>query len=218
METFAAAPVLDKSALLGACLRLAMTVDGAALRHDVERLPPDLWDSPADRVGVHRAAGAVFLRGHAPAEGDRPIEDRPALDALPSVRAVIDRLGAPPMRCLLARLPGGAIIPTHSDHGPYFERTLRLHVPVITHARVWMVCDGLSYRMAAGEVWALNNARPHAVWNAHPTAPRTHLICDVPWSPVLQGLLSHGARDLGRRVDHVDQEIAGRTARRAVRT
>ncbi len=211
------APVLDKTGLIGGCLRLPVTVDAGRLRREVEGLADEIWDSPGDRVGVHRAAGAVFLRGYAPAEGDKPIQDRPVLDALPYCRDLIERLEAPPLRCLLARLPGGALIPTHSDLGPYFARTLRIHFPVISHARAWMMCDGLTYLMAPGEAWVLNNALPHAVWNAHPSQARTHLICDYLLSPALQDLFSRGERNLGRRVEHVEQEITARTARRAVR-
>ncbi len=211
------APVLDKTALIGGCARLPLPVDAERLRREVEALPDATWDSPGDRVGVHRAAGAVFLRGHAPAEGDKPIDDRPALGALPYARTLLESLGAPPLRCLLARLPGGALIPPHADQGPYFERTLRIHIPVISHPKLWMMCDGLSYVMAPGEVWALNNSLRHAVWNAHPSQARTHMICDVLLSPALEALLARGERGLGRRVDHVDQEIAARTARRAVR-
>jgi len=217
MEALDDTAVLDKTGLIGGCLRLPVAVDAERLRREVEGLPDAVWDSPGDRVGVHRAAGALFLRGYAPAEGHRPIHDRPVLDALPYCRALIESLGAPPLRCLLARLPGGALIPTHSDLGPYFARSLRIHFPVISHARAWMMCDGLSYVMAPGETWVLNNSLPHAVWNAHPSQARTHLICDVLLSPALQDLLARGERGLGRRVEHVEQEIAARTARRAVR-
>jgi len=218
MDLLDSAPVLDKTGLIGGCLRLPLAVDAERLRREVEALSDTVWDSPGDRVGVHRAAGAVFLRGFAPAEGDRPIHDRPVLDALPYCRDLIERLGAPPLRCLLARLPGGALIPPHADLGPYFERTLRIHVPVISHPRVWMMCDGLSYVMAPGEVWALNNTLKHAVWNAHPSQARTHLICDVLLTPAMHDLLARGERGLGRRIEHVEQEIASRTAKRAVRT
>jgi len=217
MDALEAAPLLDKTGLIGRCLRLPIRVDEERLRREVEALPDAVWDTQGERVGVHRAAGAVFLRGYAPAEGDKPVVPRPVLNALPYCREIIESLQAPPLRCLLARLPGGALIPPHSDLGPYFARTLRLHVPVISHARAWMMCDDLSYVMAPGEVWALNNSLKHAVWNAHPSKARTHLICDVLLSPALEALLSRGEAGLGRRVEHVEQEIDARTARRAVR-
>jgi len=59
-----------------------------------------------------------------------------------------------------------------------------------------------------GEAWALNNSTLHAVWNAHPTAARTHLICDFLPSPALLELLAHADRSLGRTVPDVDAYFA----------
>jgi hypothetical protein len=192
-------PMLDKDALIGGCLRLPLDVDGERLRAEVEALPGSFWGSRGGRVGVHRPAEAVFLRGYAPAEGDQPVEDRPALQHLPYVRQIITRLiPAPPLRCLLARLPAGSVIGPHIDRAPYFYKTLRLHVPVETHEQAWMLAAGHVYRMRPGEVWVLNNSSVHGVWNAHATAARTHMICDFLPTPELLALLARGDRGLGR--------------------
>ena len=101
-------PLLDKAALIGGCARLPLHCDAARLRAEVEAMPAALWGTRGGRVGVHNAAQAVFLRGHAPAEGNLPIADREALEHLPYVRQIITRLiPAPPLRCLLALLPAG---------------------------------------------------------------------------------------------------------------
>jgi len=203
-------PVLDKSSLIGGCARLPLRVDADRLRSEVAILPASFWGTTSGRVGVHRAADAVFLRGHAPAEGDLPVEDRPALAQLPYARTVIfELLGAQPLRCLLARLPAGASITAHVDRAPYFSKTVRVHVPIETHDRAWMVCNGLSYLMKPGEVWALNNSTLHAVWNAHATLARTHMICDFLPTPALLDLLARADRNLGRQVHEVDEHLAG---------
>lgn len=203
-------PVLDKAALIGSCLRLPVRVDAERLLREVSELPADLWGTTAGRVGVHRVADAVFLRGHAPAEGDLPVEDRPPLARLPYVRHLIEEvLGDQPLRCLLARLPAGASIAPHVDRAPYFWKTLRLHVPVETHERAWMFCDGQSFLMKPGEAWALNNCTLHAVWNADATRPRTHLICDFVPTPGLLDLLAGGERGLGRVLPEVEAHFAG---------
>lgn len=192
-------PVLDKDALVGGCLRLPLTVDVARLRAEVDALPVSFWGTRGGRVGVHRPAEAVFLRGHAPAEGDIPVEDRPALQHLPYAREIITRLvPAPPLRCLLARLPAGAVVGLHVDRAPYFYKTLRIHVPVETHEQAWMLAAGRVYLMRAGEVWVLNNSAVHGVWNAHATLARMHMICDFLPTPALLTLLARGERDLGR--------------------
>ena len=99
-------PVLDKSTLVGSCLRLPVSVDAERLRAEVAALSPALWGTTAGRVGVHRAAHAVFLRGHAPAAGDLPVEDRPPLDDLPYARYLIEQAFGAKVRSL----PGGLVL------------------------------------------------------------------------------------------------------------
>jgi len=191
-------PFLDKTALIGGCARLPVRVDVERLQAEVAAIPPEMWLSRGGRVGVHNPAQAIFLRGHAPAEGNLPIEEREAMRHVPYVREIMTRLvAAPPLRCLLARLPGGAIIAAHTDQADYFSKTIRIHVPVTTHASAWMYCAERSYRMQPGEAWALNNSTVHGVWNADPERSRTHLICDFLTSPHLLDLLARAERELG---------------------
>ena len=203
------AVALDKQRLIGGCVRLRATVDPERLFAEVAALPDAVWGTTGGRVGVHRAAEALFLRGYAPAEGDKPVEDRPVLQRLPYVRSLMETLiPAQPLRCLLARLSAGAAIPVHVDRPPYFSKTLRVHVPVETNGDVHMVAGGLTYHMKPGEIWVLNNSAPHAVWNAHPRLSRTHLICDFLPSAALLDWLAAGDRDLGSPRPDVDLHIA----------
>src|ERR1700686_5436722 len=191
----------NKDALVGGCMRLPLQVDAARLRAEIASVPASDWGTSAGRVGVQMAAQALFLRGYAPAEGDKPIEDRPLLALLPYVKSIISNLiPAPPLRCLLARMAGGASIAPHIDRAPYFSKTLRVHVPVETHEGVWMMCAGVSFLVGGGEIWMLNNCASHAVWNAHASASRTHLICDFLPTPALLDLLARGERHLGQRI------------------
>lgn len=200
-------PLLDKSALIGGCVRLALQFDAVRLAAEIGALPPTAWGT-GGRLGVHRSAEALFLRGYAPAEGDLPIDDRPALATLPCTRHIIYRqIPASPMRCLLARLPGGARVPTHIDRAPYFAQTIRLHIAVTSHDLAFMYCSGRRYVMGPGELWALNNSAPHAVWNADPRRGRTHLICDFLPTAKLCHLLATGERDLGEHVPDFDRHM-----------
>lgn len=201
-------PVLDKDRLVGGCLRLAVTIDVDAVAAEIDSLGAGVWGTTGGRVGVHASAEALFLRGHAPAEGELPIAERPVLQRLPAVRRVLGLLAAPPLRCLLARLPPGASIAPHVDRAPYFAKTLRIHVPITTSDRVYMYCAGSSYQMRAGEVWALNNSTYHGVWNADPRVARTHLICDFLPSPPLLDLLAAGDRSRGKANAEVDRHLA----------
>jgi hypothetical protein len=201
-------PVLDKHTLVSGCVRLQMAFDAQKLRDEVAALPSSLWGTTGGRVGVHQAAEAIFLRGFAPAQGDLPIEDRPPLELLPYARHLInDLIGARPMRCLLARMPAETVIAPHIDRAPYFAKTLRLHFPIESHDQAWMLCEGLSYVMRPGEIWALNNCAEHAVWNAHPSLSRTHLICDFLPDPSLLELLANADRTLGKPMPEVEAHV-----------
>ncbi|HEU4627089.1 MAG TPA: aspartyl/asparaginyl beta-hydroxylase domain-containing protein [Steroidobacteraceae bacterium] len=206
--------VLDKQTLVGGCLRLPLRVDGERLRAEVQSLPASLWGTTGGRVGVHTAAEALFLRGYAPAEGPKPIEDRPPLQLLPYAREIIEQLiPAPPLRCLLAKLPPFAVIQPHIDRAPYFAKSLRIHVPIETHERSFMLCAGQGYLMRLGEVWVLNNSAEHAVWNADPALHRTHMICDFIATPALLALLARGERDLGQPMPEVERHVRSPGAR-----
>ena len=210
-------PVLDKVALIGGCLRLPLSVDARRLEDEVAQLPADWWGSSGGRVGVHAVAEALFLRGHAPAEGDHPVADQPALDALPYARDIIEAMiPAAPLRCLIARLPPGAVVAPHVDRPPYFAKTLRIHVPVVTNAAVHMLAAGQCYHMRAGEVWVLNNSAPHAVWNAHPSESRTHMICDFLPTPALLELMARGERGLGVLRPEVEAQVRAARAPQAM--
>ncbi len=210
-------PVLDKLALIGACLRLQVQFDAVRLASEVDALPVGAWGTTGGRVGVHLVAESVFLRGHAPAEGNLPIKDRPALSLLPYVREIIESgIPAPVMRCLLARLPPGACIAPHVDRAPYFSQTVRLHIAVTSHERVFMLCAGQCYVMRPGELWALNNSVFHGVWNADPGVSRTHLICDFLPTPELEALLRAGERNLGVQRRDVEEQLAGLAHRRSI--
>lgn len=207
LELAAIAP-LDKAALIGGCARLRIQVDAGRLAAEVAALPAELWGSRGGRVGVHNQAEAIFLRGYAPAEGDKPIEDRPPYALLPYLRGILaGQIRARPLRCLLARLHGGANIAPHVDQGEYFAKTIRLHLPVTTHERVAMYVAGRVYHMRPGEVWALNNCDVHGVLNASPSEPRVHAIADfLPDAPLID-LLGRAERDLGEIDAAVEREL-----------
>jgi hypothetical protein len=192
--------VIDKQTVVGGCVRLPLAVEIDRLVREYQALPASFWGTTSGRVGVHNAAEAVFLRGYAPAEGDKPIVDRPALDHLPYVRQLIEAVvPAPPLRCLFAKLPAGGSIAPHIDRAPYFSKTLRIHIPVESHESAWMMSSDKFYRMQPGEVWVLNNSDLHAVWNADATRSRTHMICDFLPTPELLALIAQGEKELASR-------------------
>lgn len=194
-------PLLDKGALIGECVRLRLHVDAAALLAELQSLPDEPFGGTSGRIGVHGAAQALFLRGHAPAEGPLPIDDREILAHLPRMQALIGReLPGQPQRCLIASLPAGVRVPLHIDQAPYFDQTIRLHIPLESNERAFMVAGESSYVMRVGEVWALNNSALHGVWNADARRTRVHLICDRTPDEALLAALRSAERGLGRRI------------------
>lgn len=201
-------PVLDKIALIGGCARLPIGFDVESALAEVAALPDGHWGQRGGRVGVHNPAQAIFLRGHAPAEGELPVEDREVLDRLPTLREVIERIvPATPMRCLLALLPAGAVIAPHIDQADYFSKTLRLHFPLTSNEHVWMYSIDRCYRMRPGEIWALNNSARHGVVNADASASRLHMICDFLPSPELVELLARADRSLGQTNAEIERQL-----------
>lgn len=193
-------PVLDKASLIGRCARLHQGCDAARLVDEVAALPARYWGDKGGRGGPQVGAQAVFLRGYAPMEGKKPIEDREAFDHLPYVRELITSLiPAEPSRCLLALLPAGELVAPHVDRGRLLARSIRLHMPVVTSDDVWMFCDEFSYNMRPGEIWALNNGALHGVWNADTQLDRIHVICDFAPTPGLLDMLAGAQRDLGQQ-------------------
>jgi hypothetical protein len=202
--------VIDKRALIGTCVRLPLSVDAGRLRTEIESLPASAWGSARGRSVPQTQADALFLRGYAPAAGDLPIGDRPVLAHLPYARELIHELiDERALRCLIARLPPRAWIGPHVDQGAYFSKTVRLHLPVTSHDRAYMHCDGETFVMQPGEVWAINNSASHAAWNAHDSLPRMHLVCDFAPSARLLDLLRSGERGRGRLEPEVDAFLAG---------
>lgn len=192
-------PRIDKDTLIGGCVRLPVPVDARRIAAEVLAIPQPLWgDRGGGRIGVHRPAEAIFLRGFAPADGELPVEDRDALQSVPAIRELIEQvIPASPLRCLIAKLRAGSVIAPHVDLPDYFAKTIRLHFPIVTHPSVRMFARGLWYHMQPGEAWALNNSNLHAVVNGW-DQPRVHVICDFLPSPELLRLLSEGEHDLGR--------------------
>ncbi|CAN0426482.1 unnamed protein product, partial [Discosporangium mesarthrocarpum] len=99
---------------------------------------------------------------------------------------VLEVLGVPPskvIRCLLASMPPGSVIPVHQDSGHWVCHSHRIHVPIITN------CDEVSFTVGVeplsmrrvlfdeGRVVELNNQAKHAVTNGW-TQHRVHLILD----------------------------------------
>jgi hypothetical protein len=89
------------------------------------------------------------------------------------------------VRCLFARLPAGREIVEHVDKGFSLSESHRVHVPIVTNDAVLFRVGGEERHLRAGELWEINNLRPHAVENRGPEA-RVHLIVDWACVPTMR--------------------------------
>jgi hypothetical protein len=119
MITLPGHPLLDDLRMIGGCARLPVRVDAEHCRRKCVG-PAEMWLSRGGRVGVHNPAQAIFLRGHAPAESNLPIEDREALRHVLRPRVMTQRLRRRCAAC--ARLPGGAVIAAHRPSRLFLQR------------------------------------------------------------------------------------------------
>jgi len=80
-------------------------------------------------------------------------------------------------RIILVRLAGEASIGSHRDYGASLSRAHRIHLPIITTEKALFAIAGDIRHLRPGEIWEINNRKPHAVRNDSDQA-RIHAIFD----------------------------------------
>jgi len=187
------------------CVRLQHTVDAALLAAELDRLPAAAWGQ-ASRDPVVQASVESFFAISYP-RGPRPVppDDRPVLAQLPHLRRLLrDTFGAAPTRAIVARMLPHGLIPLHTDTPRFFRSTVRLSIQVVADGVQRLYCGGLWYDMAPGEVWAIDNLKPHAIHNSG-TRPRLNVLVDYTPSDELVNCIAAGDHGLG-----VTDEVAQR--------
>ncbi len=84
------------------------------------------------------------------------------------------------VRLIFARLNAQGVIAPHSDGLYSLLKCHRIHVPIITNDKVGFWVGGQEINMREGEMWEINNATLHAVYNRSDHT-RIHMILD--WVP-----------------------------------
>ncbi len=158
---------------LPSCVRLRSGVETAALAAELASLAATRGPLT---LGRHRLTLIGEDKGEAPTRN-------PALDQLPLTQAFLDSLGGKIVRAHLSAIEPGRRIDLHTDgtyRGGLFERSIRLHLPLTTHQRAYIYSEGALHHMRVGELWALDNLRPHGAVNCiSGGVSRVHLIVDV---------------------------------------
>jgi kumamolisin len=174
------------------CVRLPLRIDAARLAAELDALPADAWLQPERDPVVHAFVQSFFAIGHPRGAKPLPPEDRPVLSRLPYLRHVLRELvpGAP-TRAIVQRLCPGGLLPVHTDTPRYFRGTVRLSMLVAADGLQRFFCNGAWYEMALGDVWAIDNLRPHGVINTGASA-RINVVADYLPSADVVALLRAG--------------------------
>ena len=78
---------------------------------------------------------------------------------------------------MAARLPPGSSIKPHVDTHSSFRCSHRVHIPIVSDARVRFTIDGRPYELRCPEVYEINNQAVHSVMNRG-TKDRINFIFD----------------------------------------
>ena len=100
--------------------------------------------------------------------------------AAPVMDTIIGRRyepGGSVIRAMAVRLRPGARISPHVDEHESLKISHRIHVPLITNARVRFFIDGVPHRFEPGRAVEVNNQLSHSVMNDGKTS-RVHFIFD----------------------------------------
>jgi hypothetical protein len=178
-------------------LRLDRSYDPVRLRKDLDAAVAAgefILNRPTYHDGGWRALALVALNGGTDAKalrwaGERAnYEKTPILAKCPYFEEIIDGFECPVQRVRLLRLEPGAKIHEHVDLGDgWAMRRVRLHIPIVTHEKVFFFVDGRRVMMNPGELWYCDFTRPHRVHNQSDIG-RVHLVLDMTVDRWLRGV------------------------------
>lgn len=174
-------------------IRLPYSCDASALAREVRALAATHWRAHPEGHAGNSALPLVALLGNPDNDGvSGPMRATPALAHCPHIRAIFAALGTPIGRSRLMRIEGNAEATLHVDTNYYWQRRVRIHVPIITTPGVRFLCGDDAIHMQAGEFWIFDTWRMHNVINPDPTE-RIHLVIDTEAAPALRQFFTPSA-------------------------
>jgi hypothetical protein len=169
-------------------IRLDRSYDPARLVKDLDAAIAAgefILNRPTYHDGGWRALALVALDGKTDAKALRwagtkaNYKKTPILAHCPYFEEIIDSFKCPVQRVRLLRLEPGTKIHEHVDLGDgWAMKKVRLHIPVVTHEKVFFYVDGQRVVMRPGELWYCDFTRPHRVHNQSDIG-RVHLVLDL---------------------------------------
>lgn len=162
---------------------------------------PKKW-APVEARGegkgpMYGEGASLLLRAHSPITKDNWLDDLPvrethALESWKNMQRLLERARRAIMaeatarqyltgdlaRAMISRLDPGSTIFWHTDNGPYHDRTVRFHLPLVTNPGCLMYSGPMVQHLDVGGLWFFNNKVRHCAANWG-TAPRLHLIFEM---------------------------------------
>ena len=163
---------------------------------DVEKLRQDLdaavrHFAPAAQIGSYHDGSwkGITLRNSTGNQADTMAfstsrsQDTPVMQLCPYFRTILQEIGCPVGVARLLFLPPGKVIGEHVDSGLGFDAgLLRLHIPIVTDARVQFRIGNQDVHWQPGEFWYGDFALPHSLHNRSDVV-RVHLVLDCEITP-----------------------------------
>jgi hypothetical protein len=123
---------------------------------------PDVWRNPS--IDAARYVRNIDLPVTA-----HMVKEIEKLEKLYNARAMV---------AVLDRLDPGAQIYRHCDVSPIFQKSHRVHLPLVTQPGALFYIDDVEYHMPRGQFFEFDNSRFHSVIN-NSDSYRVHLIVDL---------------------------------------
>lgn len=181
-------------------LRLPVPIDVSRLVTEYHALPEDIWGM--SHWDNHPSVDVLLLRGGKGQGADdftaERVSNNPVLVDFPYISQLIGPdgpFGGARYGFIFRMRPNG-VSRIHRDNNAAWERTLRIHIPIITNDGAYLLAEGRSKHLPVGEVWTFNNQDKHSAINGN--AMRVHMIIDVEPNPRLTTLMAQADFDPGR--------------------
>jgi len=182
-------------------LKLPCQIDVPRLLQEYNSIPASAWGvSPWD---VHCSINIIQLRGGGTGTADdfvtADVRDNPLLEQMPYFTWLLSAEGpfGGGIVASIARTKPNGITRGHSDEDQFWERTVRIHVPIVTNPGALLLCKQMAVHMRVGEVWSFDNQQWHSVVNGD--AERVHMLFDVNPNPKLAALIREATFEPGVR-------------------
>lgn len=171
-------------------LQLSCQFDNEALQKDISMLPENAWRLHPQGFKGNSAVSLIARNGIS--TDDRtfgPMMPTEWLAQLPYVQKVLASFRVPLGRCRLMRIKCGFNVPPHTDLDYYWQRRMRVHIPIVTNEDVLFKCGDVAIHMAEGHTWIFDTTQLHRVINPN-GSERIHLVFDTVGSEYMFGLFT----------------------------